>query len=203
MRKDVDRPPHPMMWAREWPRVLLGRSPSACRRERGDGGPIRGRSCSSLSSLIIPPSVTPRNSPRCPTSRREASRSSRNWPNRPGARCWASSGRTQTRGGHLQDQPPPEVIDSRRLSWRHAGKPREVPARLINISRAGAALIANTPPPEAAAVLIRLMGVEPTPWIEADVLGVEPDARGRNRVRVEWHQDNLLTAAQRGLSFFQ
>lgn len=85
-----------------------------------------------------------------------------------------------------------------RLSWRHAGKPREVPARLINISRAGAALIANTPPPEAAAVLVRLMGVEPTPWIEADVLGVEPDARGRNRVRVRFREfcpDYFLKAA--------
>ncbi len=65
---------------------------------------------------------------------------------------------------------------------------REVQARLINVSRAGAALIASTTPPASAAVLVRLMGEEPTPWIEADVLGVEPDVRGRNRVRVRFRE---------------
>ena len=74
-----------------------------------------------------------------------------------------------------------------RLSWRQAGKTREVPARLINISRAGRADREHTAP-EAAAVLVRLMGVKPTPWIEAEVLGVEPDARGRNRVRVRFRE---------------
>lgn len=75
-----------------------------------------------------------------------------------------------------------------RLAWR-AGKPNHVvPARLIDICRAGAALIVATPPPEAEPVLIRLMGEEPTPWIEAEVVGVESLNESRYRVRLKFRE---------------
>jgi hypothetical protein len=73
-----------------------------------------------------------------------------------------------------------------RLSWTEGEKYRVVRARLQDISRAGAALIAATPPPVNTHARIRLVGREPTPWIEADVLGVEADASGWHKVRVKF-----------------
>jgi PilZ domain len=73
-----------------------------------------------------------------------------------------------------------------RLAWNEGEKRRVVPARLLNISRTGAALVVATPPPEAVPVLIRLMGEEPTPWIEAEVVGVESLRESRSRVRLKF-----------------
>lgn len=73
-----------------------------------------------------------------------------------------------------------------RLSWSVREKGPTVRARLINISRAGAAVITAEPPPEATRVRLRLLGREQTPWIEAIVLGVEPIGRKRNRVRLQF-----------------
>ncbi|HMB06682.1 MAG TPA: PilZ domain-containing protein, partial [Isosphaeraceae bacterium] len=75
-----------------------------------------------------------------------------------------------------------------RLAWKGGEKSCIVPARLLNICRTGAALVVATPPPEAVPVLIRLMVEEPTPWIEADVVGVEPLRASRYRVRLKFHE---------------
>jgi hypothetical protein len=73
-----------------------------------------------------------------------------------------------------------------RLSWSQGEKCRVARARLVDISRAGAALIVAVPPPLKARVQVRLVGREATPWIEADVLGVERDTPGRHKIRLRF-----------------
>jgi hypothetical protein len=73
-----------------------------------------------------------------------------------------------------------------RLSWTEGEKCRMVRGRMQDISRAGAALIAISPPPVNSLVRIRLVGREPTPWIEAQVLGVDADAAGWYKVRLKF-----------------
>jgi hypothetical protein len=75
-----------------------------------------------------------------------------------------------------------------RLTWVHGEKRQTIRGRLVDISRAGAALItAGLPPPKTHA-RIRLVGPEPTPWIEADVLGAEPESPTRHRVRLRFKE---------------
>jgi hypothetical protein len=75
-----------------------------------------------------------------------------------------------------------------RLSWSEGEKSRSVRARLIDISRAGAALLTVEAPPLNAHARIRLVGREPTPWIEADILGVDPELRNRHKVRLKFRE---------------
>jgi hypothetical protein len=35
-------------------------------------------------------------------------------------------------------------------------------------------------------VRVRLVGPEPTPWIEAEVVGVDPESPGRQRIRLRF-----------------
>lgn len=74
-----------------------------------------------------------------------------------------------------------------RLCWQVGGQPRSAPARLIDISRVGAALTVTNPPPASALVQVRLVGATPTPWLEAEVLGVEP-SEGAYRVRLRFRE---------------
>jgi hypothetical protein len=91
-------------------------------------------------------------------------------------------------GEALRTNPRHESNARARLGWK-AGEPNHVvPARLLNISRAGAALVVANPPPESQLVLIRIMGEEPTPWIEADVVGVESLSPSRYRVRLKFRE---------------
>lgn len=75
-----------------------------------------------------------------------------------------------------------------RLAWTEGGKPHLVRARLLDISRAGAALITSEPPPVKAQARLRLVGRESTPWIEADILGIEPETDGRSKVRLKFNE---------------
>jgi hypothetical protein len=72
------------------------------------------------------------------------------------------------------------------LKWTEGEKPHTIRGRLVDISRAGAALITAALPPPQTRVLIRLVGPEPTPWIEADILGIEPESPTRHRVRLRF-----------------
>jgi hypothetical protein len=60
---------------------------------------------------------------------------------------------------------------------------------MLDISRAGAALTVPDRPPlrVLTKVCLRLVGSEPTPWVEAVVLGVEPDESGQFRVRLKFN----------------
>ncbi|AGA30285.1 PilZ domain-containing protein [Singulisphaera acidiphila] len=73
------------------------------------------------------------------------------------------------------------------VSWQQGRESRTVKARLIDISRMGVALTASTPPPSSAVVCIRLVGSTPTPWIEGDVVGIEP-TDGTYRIRIKFRE---------------
>ncbi len=73
-----------------------------------------------------------------------------------------------------------------RLSWSEEKRSREVPARLANICRAGAALLTRVPPPMPGTVMVRIVGDDPTPWVEGTVLGVDRTDKGLYRVRMKF-----------------
>lgn len=73
------------------------------------------------------------------------------------------------------------------VSWKQGREAKTVKARLIDISRMGVALTSSTPPPTAASIRIRLVGSTPTPWIEGDVVGIEP-TEGTYRVRIKFRE---------------
>ena len=84
------------------------------------------------------------------------------------------------------------------LSWTEGETTWYPPGRLVNICRAGAALITHQPLPATTTVLVRLTGETPTAWVEADLLGVEPKEAGNYRVRLKFQrlcQDSFLKAA--------
>ncbi len=89
-------------------------------------------------------------------------------------------------GEALRTNPRHESSAKARLAWKASEPNRVVPARLINICRTGAALVVANPPPEGEVVLLRLMVEEPTPWIEADVVGVESISPSKYRVRLKF-----------------
>ncbi len=72
------------------------------------------------------------------------------------------------------------------LSWTDNRKPALANGRLINLSRLGAALIIAGPPPVTKKVLVRLGGEAGTPWMEAEILGIEAHERRRYRVRLQF-----------------
>jgi hypothetical protein len=73
-----------------------------------------------------------------------------------------------------------------RLSWAEEKRRREVPARLVNVCRAGAALLSRVPPPLPGTVMVRIVGDDPTPWVEGTVLGVDRTDKGLYRVRLKF-----------------
>lgn len=72
-----------------------------------------------------------------------------------------------------------------RLAWQSGERARTTAARLVDISRMGAALTTDNPPAVSTLVRLRLVGSTPTPWIEANVVGVEPND-GTYRVRLKF-----------------
>lgn len=74
------------------------------------------------------------------------------------------------------------------LSWELRGHPTRVKARLVDISRAGAALITKKAPPDGILVRLCVMGTEEaTPWIEGRILGSTLDPKGKYRIRMQFH----------------
>lgn len=82
--------------------------------------------------------------------------------------------------------PRHDASASGRLQWEEAGRSRTIRCRLVDISRAGAALLTAVEPPHVAKARLRLVGRETTPWLEAEVLGSDRVETGRHRVRLKF-----------------
>lgn len=95
--------------------------------------------------------------------------------------------RFQTVGDAFRTNPRHKSSAKARLSWNVGNQPSKVPARIIDISRAGAALITKKAPPDGVLVRLCVTDQDDTPWIEGKVLGSEPDQRGKYRVRIQFH----------------
>ncbi len=71
-----------------------------------------------------------------------------------------------------------------RLSWVARGQVHTIEARILDIGRDGAGLLAEQAPPWGARVRLHLVGGEASTWVDGEVLGVEPKKRGGRRVRL-------------------
>jgi hypothetical protein len=71
-----------------------------------------------------------------------------------------------------------------RLSWVARGQIHTVEARILDISREGAGLLAEQTPPWGARVRLHLVDRESNTWVDGEVLGVEPKATGGRRIRL-------------------
>jgi len=72
------------------------------------------------------------------------------------------------------------------LSWTEGRKEHSARGHLINLSRLGAALLVSGVPPVTKKILVRLEGECPTPWMEAEILGIDSHERRKYRVRVRF-----------------
>jgi hypothetical protein len=72
------------------------------------------------------------------------------------------------------------------LAWLDGEQWRTIPARLRDISRGGASLIARSEPPLTRQARIRLVEGDGSPWIEARIVGIEHDAPTRHQVRLQF-----------------
>ena len=72
------------------------------------------------------------------------------------------------------------------LSWADGATWKTIPARLRDISKGGASLIALTAPPLSRLARIRFVEGEGSPWIEGEILGVDAENRKRQRIRMRF-----------------
>jgi hypothetical protein len=72
------------------------------------------------------------------------------------------------------------------FAWFKDGEWKTIPGRLRDISRAGAGLLASTAPPTSGLARLRLAEGDETPWIEAEIVGVEEERKRRHRVRLRF-----------------
>jgi hypothetical protein len=95
--------------------------------------------------------------------------------------------RFQAVGDAFRTNPRHKSTAKARLAWEVRGQAHTAKARLVDISRAGAALITKKVPPDGALVRLCVTGEEDTPWIEGRVLGADVDAQGKYRIRIQFH----------------
>ena len=74
------------------------------------------------------------------------------------------------------------------LSWLDSMGWRTIPAKLIDISKGGASVVARSSPPTARPVRLRIVDGEGSAWVEARVLGVEPTNSTRHRIRLQFDE---------------
>jgi hypothetical protein len=87
------------------------------------------------------------------------------------------------------------------LAWQEGPTERRVPARLVDISRSGSALLVEEAPAADQAVRVRLDAPGFRSWIEEETLGVGPGPDGMSRVRLKFREAGpaaLLEAAVLG-----
>lgn len=89
-------------------------------------------------------------------------------------------------GRDYRTNPRHESSATIELSWSEGRKSNGARGHLVNLSRLGAAVVVAGPPPVAPRVLLRIDGEGGTPWIEADVLGIESYERRKFRIRLRF-----------------
>ena len=72
------------------------------------------------------------------------------------------------------------------LSWAEGTTWRTVPARLRDISKGGACVLALTTPPLTRQARLRFSEGEGSPWIEGEILGIDSADRKRRRIRMRF-----------------
>jgi hypothetical protein len=72
------------------------------------------------------------------------------------------------------------------LSWVDGAGWRTARARLRDISRGGASMVTLYPPPITRRARLRFVEGEGSPWVEAEILGVEQETPKRYRVRLRF-----------------
>jgi PilZ domain len=72
------------------------------------------------------------------------------------------------------------------LAWLDGKEWRTIPARLRDISRGGACLLARSEPPLTRSARLRIVQGEGSPWIEVEILGIERDSPTRYQVRLRF-----------------
>lgn len=95
--------------------------------------------------------------------------------------------RFQAVGDAFRTNPRHKSSARARLAWEVRGHSTTAKARLVDISRAGAAVVTRKAPPDRVLVRLCVMGDEPTPWIEGRVLGSTSDSDGKYRIRIQFH----------------
>jgi len=72
------------------------------------------------------------------------------------------------------------------VAWLEEKEWRTIPGRLHDISRGGAALITRSCPITKRPIRLRISEGEGSPWVEAEILGVESDGERRHRIRIKF-----------------
>jgi hypothetical protein len=91
--------------------------------------------------------------------------------------------------------PSPDLVGAGRSLLDGGGDDQVSPGPHCQHLPGGAALITHRPLPATTTVLVRLTGEAPTPWVEAELLGVEPKEAGNYRIRLKFQrpcQDSFL-----------
>ncbi len=72
------------------------------------------------------------------------------------------------------------------VTWVEGKAWRAVSARLLDISKGGAGLLARSAPPVTRFARLRFVEGEGSPWVEAEILGVEQVKPSRHRIRLRF-----------------
>ncbi len=98
---------------------------------------------------------------------------------------------------HLSDRrvsPRCDAVQNRScLAFGTPNGSRRIDARLVNISRSGALVVADNPPAAATRVLLRIETPAKTEWVDARVIRVDPNRHIGLRFSHDCPDDVLLT----------
>jgi PilZ domain len=74
------------------------------------------------------------------------------------------------------------------LAWLDGNDWRTIRARLRDISRGGAGMVARSAPPSHCPARLRVLDGDEAPWIEGEIRGVEQETPARCRIRVQFSE---------------
>jgi hypothetical protein len=91
-------------------------------------------------------------------------------------------------GDACRSNPRREATAKVELSWLESFGWRTIPAKLSDISKGGASLVARSSPPTVRQARLRITDGEGSAWVEAKIVGVEPANSTRHRIRLQFHE---------------